>query len=212
MTSILLSGIFSNSTNACLVAALREKLGISQDTIILGTIARLDPIKNHSMMLEAFALVLKEHANTVLIIVGDGEERNNIESKIKQLGLKGQVILPGYEPQPQHYLALMDIFLLSSLSEGTSMTLLEAMALGKPCVATDAGGNPEIVTDQLSGYVTKNDDFKDFAEKILLLTTMPKTRESLSVEAKSIFHSKFSDQKMVMSYQQICKQLTEIGS
>ena len=209
---VIYNGIKKPEVMAEKVAALREQLGISQDTTILGTIARLDPIKNHSMMLDAFALVLKEHPNTVLIIVGDGEERNNIENKIKQLGIKDQVILPGYEPQPQHYLALMDIFLLSSLSEGTSMTLLEAMALGKPCVATDAGGNPEIVADQLSGYVSKNDDFKDFAKKILLLTTMAKTRESLGVEANRIFHSKFSHQKMVSSYQQICNQLTEIGS
>ncbi len=69
----------------------------------------------------------------------------NGDYKIRQLNIKDKVIMPGYEPQPKHYLALMDIFLLSSLSEGTSITLLEAMALGKPCVVTDSGDNKEII-------------------------------------------------------------------
>jgi glycosyltransferase involved in cell wall biosynthesis len=166
---VIYNGIKKPEVDEQKVQTLKQSLSIQDGTNVLGTIARLDPIKNHSMMLDAFSLVLKEHPNTVLIIVGDGEERTNIENKIKDLGIADKVIMPGYDPQPQHYLALMDIFLLSSLSEGTSMTLLEAMALGKPCVVTDAGGNKEVVEHGIVGYVTDNDNAKEFAKNIINL-------------------------------------------
>jgi glycosyltransferase involved in cell wall biosynthesis len=189
------------------VAALRQKLGISKDIRVLGTIARLDPIKNHSMMLEAFALVLKENPNTVLIIVGDGEERNNIENKIKQLGIQDKVILPGYDPQPQHYLALMDIFLLSSLSEGTSMTLLEAMSLGKPCVVTDAGGNPEITSHDDNGLITANGDADEFSAAITQLIMKPELRLAMSERATLRFTSMFTNSIMIEAYKKCYEML-----
>lgn len=77
--------------------------------------------------------------------------------------------MPGYEPKLQYYLALMNIFLFSSLSEGTSMTLLEAMSLGKLCVVNDAGGKKEVLADGGNGIVTKNDDAAEFSQTILKL-------------------------------------------
>jgi glycosyltransferase involved in cell wall biosynthesis len=187
------------------VSALRQKLGISKDIRVLGTIARLDPIKNHKMMLEAFSLVLKVYTNTVLIIVGDGEERQNIEEQIQTLDIKNKVILPGYDPQPQHYLALMDIFLLSSLSEGTSMTLIEAMALKKPCVVTDAGGNSEIIQHNINGIVTPNNIPKDFAEGIIFLQNNSSKRAEFGAKSKVIFDDKFTVEAMSSSFEHIYK-------
>ena len=184
------------------VTALRHKLGISKNTKVLGTIARLDPIKNHIMMLNAFALVLKEHPNTVLIIVGDGEERTNIENKVIQLNIQDKVILPGYDPQPQHYLALMDIFLLSSLSEGTSMTLLEAMSLGKPCVVTDAGGNPEIIEHQYNGLVTANNNANEFSHALKILLKNIECHSDMSSNALKKFNSMFVSHMMSSCYQE----------
>ena len=134
------------------VDKLKAELLIPDNHTILGTIARFDPIKNHTMMLNAFSVVLEQQPNSTLIIVGDGDERTNIETCINQLNIASNVILTGYQTKPQNYLALMDVYLLSSLSEGTSMTLLEAMSLSKPCVVTNAGGNPEIITDNENCY------------------------------------------------------------
>ena len=172
---------------------LKEKLGITSDTKVIGTIARLDPIKNHHMMLKAFSQLLSTHPKTKLIIVGDGEECENIQTQITNLNLQDNVIMTGYDPQPQHYLALMDIFLLSSLSEGTSMTLLEAMALGKPCIVTDVGGNPEVIKNQHSGLVVKNDDAEAFSHAINLLISDFETRAQMSLNAKSRYAGTFSD-------------------
>jgi len=166
---VIYNGIQPLDVDPTKTLKLRQKLNIPQNSLVLGTIARLDPIKNHKMMLESFSIVLKSYPEAVLVIVGDGEELENINKYIQAFNLVDKVIMPGYEPQPQHYLALMDIFLLSSLSEGTSMTLLEAMSLKKTCVVTDAGGNKEVIADGENGIVTTNDDAIEFSQAILKL-------------------------------------------
>jgi len=181
---------------------LRETLCIPNDDIILGTVARLDPIKNHKMMLEAFSITLQNQPNCTLIIVGDGEERQRIEQCIIELKIENKVILTGYEPKPISYIALMDIFLLSSLSEGTSMTLLEAMSLGKPCVVTDAGGNPEIIIDNYNGFVSKNDDAMMFSQCITSLLDS-KLIGTFSANAKQRFRESFDEKIMNDSFNKI---------
>ncbi|MBU2869095.1 glycosyltransferase [Colwellia sp. E2M01] len=190
------------------VRALKESLGIPDNHMVLGTVARFDPIKNHTMMLKAFSKVLVEHPNTTLMIVGDGEERENIERCIKTLNLANNVILTGYESKPAYHIALMDIFLLSSLSEGTSMTLLEAMSIGKPCVVTNAGGNPEIVIEGENGFVTINKDESLFAEAMIKIISEEYKYLELSLAAKKRFDSYFSATTMNYLYSNIYKKLS----
>lgn len=189
-------------------AELKEKLSLTSNDLILGTIARFDPIKNHLMMLEAFSIVLNAGVQAKLLIVGDGEERHNVERKIAELGIEEHVILTGYQVDPTRYLNIMDAFLLSSLSEGTSMTLLEAMSLSKPCVVTNAGGNPEIIKHQHNGYVTENDNAKAFAEAIMKLND-PSIRVNFGQNGKSRFDSMFTDNKMVEHYSAIYESLND---
>ncbi len=183
------------------VETLRAELSIPDNHTILGTVARFDPIKNHTMMLKAFSLVLEESPDTTLVIVGDGEERGNIENCINELNLSNRVILTGYQTKPQTFLALMDIYLLSSLSEGTSMTLLEAMSLGKACVVTDAGGNPEIVIDNETGFVTKNGCAEAFSVGIKQCFSLaPLTKQVFENNAKERFERYFSVNSMDKKY------------
>jgi len=190
------------------VAALRVELSIPENHTILGTIARFDPIKNHTMMLKAFSLVLDQQPNTTLIIVGDGDERANIEDCIEHLSISKNVILTGYKAKPKNYLALMDIYLLSSLSEGTSMTLLEAMSLSKLCVVTNAGGNPEIVQHNKTGFVTKNDCQRAFFQGIekSLLLDIPE-QENFQGNTKRLFVSTFSVNSMATKYNELYARL-----
>jgi glycosyltransferase involved in cell wall biosynthesis len=171
--------------------------------MVLGTVARFDPIKNHTMMIKAFAQVLEQQPGCTLLIVGDGEERDNIEQCIKVLGLEKNVILVGYEPKPAEYIAIMDIFLLSSLSEGTSMTLLEAISVGKPCIVTDAGGNPEIISSNLNGKVTPNNNVKMFGEAIQELLIDKSKLTDYSKAASDTFNEKFIAQSMNKKYEKL---------
>lgn len=196
---IIYNGIKPLKTEQDAVNTLRKRLKIPSDNKVVGTVARLDPIKNHKMMLRAFAQVLTFHPNTSLLIVGDGEERQNIDYWINKLNIKSNVILVGYQSAPSHHIALMDIFLLSSFSEGTSMTLLEAMSLGKPCVVTDAGGNPEIVLHKKTGFVTPNDDYVRFADAIV--TMLSSKDKDFSDSSQKRFFNNFSNKIMNQQFQ-----------
>jgi glycosyltransferase involved in cell wall biosynthesis len=200
---VVYNGIFGLNVDSIKRDKLAIELGIKKGTLCIGTIARLDPIKNHSMMLKAFKRVLDTGLNCTLLIVGDGEQMPVLLALINKLKIKEHVILTGYEPKPQNHLALMDIFLLPSLSEGTSMTLLEAMSIGKPCIVTHAGGNPEIVLDKVTGLVTPNNDEAAYAQAIIELAGNPDIQKQFAQAAKSRFEQQFSIPNMAQAYQAI---------
>ena len=157
---IVYNGIDSSRYMLAQNSNLKQTLGISKGAYVLGTVARLDPIKNHLMMIRAFKIVKETYPETFLIIVGDGPERENLEAFASELHLASNMIFTGFREDAYLFYKIMDIFLLTSFSEGTAMTLLEAMASGLPCIATDVGGNPEIVRDGETGFIIQNNDEK----------------------------------------------------
>lgn len=197
---VIYNGISPVNVDADEPREIRKQLGLSDDTTVLGSIARFDTIKNHPMLLSAFAQVVSKNPNCFLLLVGDGDERANIERKIDELGIGDKVILPGYKTNPAGWLAAMDVFLLSSFSEGTSMTLLEAMSLGKPCVVTDVGGNPEIICDGENGLVTPNDDAQRFGAAITRLMGNRELVSSMRQAALQRFEKLFTSSAMARSY------------
>jgi glycosyltransferase involved in cell wall biosynthesis len=197
---VIYNGIQGLAANPDAAARLRSELQIPTGAPVLGTIARFDPIKNHPMMLRAFRRVLDAHPECRLLLVGDGEERATIEALIAELDLGGRVILPGYIPEPAAWLEAMDIFLLSSFSEGTSMTLLEAMSLGKPCVVTEVGGNPEIVQAGVTGAVAASDDADAFAGDVLAILADHALLAQLSAAARTRFREHFSSATMARRF------------
>ncbi|MBE1287787.1 MAG: glycosyltransferase [Alteromonadaceae bacterium] len=181
---------------------LREHHNIGQNTLTLGTVARLDPIKNHSLMIDATAQLIKKGFDLHLIIVGDGEMRHSLEQQIEELDISKYVTLTGYKTHPKNYLQLFDVFLLTSFSEGTSMTLLEALSLAIPTIVTDVGGNPEIIDNNKHGLVINNDDLNGLTKAIQTLSDA-NTRERMSSAAKEHFDSYFTDSVMVENYMKL---------
>ena len=202
--SVIYNGIrgFNPISDTVLLKQERDKLNINHNAMVFGTIARLDPIKNHTMMLRAFADALRQDSNLYLVIVGDGPERRTIESLIEELDLTHNVSLTGYKSDPSLYLNMFDVFLLSSLSEGTSMTLLEAMSLTKPCIVTDAGGNAEIIESNYNGLVTPNDDQDAFARAMVELSSQQKQRVFGS-NGRARFERLFAAKHMCEKYEQL---------
>lgn len=197
---LIYNGIHGLVPDQNIVDALREKYKIPSDAKILGTVARMDPIKNQTMMIRAFNEILRDFPNTYLLIVGDGDEKSRLTSLVQELKITNRVVFTGYVAKPVNHIALIDIFLLSSLSEGTSMTLLEAMSLGKPCVVTNAGGNPEIIAHRQNGLVANNDDLDDFSQQILTLLKSDEFYNKACIESRNIFEEKFHVSKMCGEY------------
>lgn len=182
------------------VQNLRRQYGIAEHTIVFGTVARLDPIKNQALMLHAFAKVLRTNDAAVLLIVGDGEERSSLKELCQKLSIESNVIFTGFIPYPQDYISLIDIFLLTSLSEGTSMTLLEALSLSKPCIVTDAGGNAEIVEHYFNGIVIENNNVDELYESMVALASNKKLIAQFEKNSRKTFDSKFSQKIMSEKY------------
>ena len=204
---VIYNGIADLNPDKSLILKLREELSIPKDTMILGTIARLDPIKNHSLLISAYGVTQKKYPNTLLLIVGDGENRSNLEILVKKLNICDKVIFTGYQINPADYLQLMDVFLLPSLSEGTAMTLLEAMCLSKPCIVTDVGGNPEVVDDKISGVVAPSGDQDAVVAACELLLNNSKLRHEFGQAGRKRFEDQFTAKDMQKQYQNIYQKL-----
>ena len=183
--------------------SLALELGLESGHTVFGTISRLDPIKNQTMMLRAFAQCLKTVEHVRMLIVGDGPSRAELESLVDELEIRHAVIFTGFQPKPQQYLALMDVFLLPSLSEGTSMTLLEAMCFAKPSIATAVGGTPEIIEDGVSGLLTPNDDEQALATAMLKLAASSSLRQALGSKARAGYEARFTLANMVSCYESL---------
>ncbi len=205
---VIYNGIKPLQIDSATKSKTKSDLAIPEGSVVLGTIARFDPIKNQEMMINAFSAALRQSKNLILVLVGDGEMRPALESLVEREGIEEHVRFTGYIKDPAHHLAIMDIFLLSSLSEGTSMTLLEAMSLSKPCIVTDAGGNPEIVAHQQTGLVTENANQQAFASAIKTLCSSHTAIEEMGANGYEAYCEKFTAKHMVAQYAALYREIT----
>jgi sugar transferase (PEP-CTERM/EpsH1 system associated) len=140
---------------------------LSDDSIVIGTVGRLAAVKDQTALIAAFALLLQSvpdyRARLRLIIVGDGPLYDQLQRQVRQLGLEQSVWMAGDRDDVADILRLFDLFVLPSLGEGISNTVLEAMATGLPIVATDVGGNPELVEDGVNGRLVPVSDQQTLA-------------------------------------------------
>lgn len=188
------------------VSKIRSELDISENAPVLGTVSRLDKVKNQTMMIDAFAELLKTHPTAVLLMVGDGPERSALEERVAALNIAESVRFTGFINKPAQYLSVMNIFLLSSFTEGTSMTLLEAMSLGIPAVATRVGGNPEIVVDGQTGFLTENNNKEAFVSAMLVLLENQSLWQVCSRLSRERFNENYSINHMASQYTTIYHQ------
>jgi glycosyltransferase involved in cell wall biosynthesis len=186
-------------------AALKAQFDIPQSAFIFGTISRLQPIKNQSMMINAFKQVHDQHKDAHLLIVGDGESRSDLENLVRELNLKNGVTFSGFQKDPYQFHRIIDVFLLSSFSEGTSMTLLEAMSFSTPCVVTDVGGNCELIKNKRNGFTVETDDAKAFAGACSCFLMNKELLEQMGKAARLAFEDDFKIEKMSHSYTSLYK-------
>ena len=144
----------------------REILGLPSQRVVVGAVGRLDPVKDHAKLIEAFAALHAVRRDTELVIVGEGPSRLDLERRIVELGLTGHVHLLGLRRDVPVLLRGFDVFVLPSLAEGISNTVLEAMASGLPVVATRVGGNTELVEDGATGTLVTARDSRALADAI----------------------------------------------
>jgi glycosyltransferase involved in cell wall biosynthesis len=174
-----------------------ESLGIAADRQVMGTIARLVWYKGHEELLEATARVARAEPRATLVVVGDGPLRRSLERRAHDLGLNGAARFLGSVPQAWRLLPRFDIFVLPSRWEGMSNGLLEAMAAGRPIVATAVGGNPELITDGETGLLVPPQDPEALAAAMLRLIRDPALARRLGQAARRRVETDFTLEAMV---------------
>jgi glycosyltransferase involved in cell wall biosynthesis len=145
---------------------VREEFGISPEALLVGTVANLKAHKGLEHLLSAAVLIRKTVPAVHFLVVGEGEARRELEARAQQLGLTGAVTFTGFREDAVRIASAFDVFAMSSVHEGLSIALLEAMALGKPVVVTRVGGLPEVVEDGKEGILVPPSDPSALAARI----------------------------------------------
>jgi glycosyltransferase involved in cell wall biosynthesis len=195
-------------------AALRRSLDLPLDAPIIGSIGRLEPIKNYQLALRALAKVGKlagpERA-PLLVLAGDGSERAGLEALAEELGVADQVRFLGWRNDPEHLHGSFDVFTLSSLSEGTSISLLESMSSGVCPAVTDVGGNGAVLGPDLSSLMVPSNDADRLAALWCRLLSDPVERARMGQLARTRVVERFSLDNMVDQHVALYRELLDRG-
>jgi glycosyltransferase involved in cell wall biosynthesis len=187
-------------------AATRRELGLHDDGPVIGTVCRLvEPKKGLSVLLEAMSKLAQrvEKFRCQLVIVGEGPARADLESLRDRLGLSGYVVFTGTRRDVPRVLHALDVFVLPSLFEGFGIAILEAMAAGKPVVATRVGGIPEFVMDGKTGLLVEPGNAAALAEAIESLLRDPERARAMGLRGRACALTAFQVSTVVRRHEQV---------
>ena len=171
-----------------------------KNCFLVGNVSRLSKEKGVEYFIYAIPKILEKYKNTKFVIVGIGEEEENLRQLCKEIGVEESVLFMGYQSNVQNVISQMDIMVLSSLMEGLPLTPIETFSVGKSVIATAVGGTVEIVRDGIDGYLVKAKDSDAISEKINYLIEHPDIKHNFETKAKERFDEKFSFEKLRMDY------------
>lgn len=146
--------------------AAREALDLAPNETVILTVGRLVPVKGQTYLIEAMARLVDRYPTLTLLIAGEGPCRNELEKRIEDLGLIGRVRLLGYRKEVLRLYDTADVVVFPSLSEGTSLAIIEAMAAGRPIVATSLGGNLDLLQHKHTALLVRPEDAESLAEAV----------------------------------------------
>jgi glycosyltransferase involved in cell wall biosynthesis len=179
---------------------VRHELQLRPNDFAILQAARLQPIKDHATAIRAMSRVAAIRGDIRLLVAGEGLSASEIDALTGALGLQTQVIRLGFRADVTRLLAAADLVLLSSVSEGIPLSLIEGMAAGLPVLATRVGGIPEVVEDGRTGQLVAASDDEAMAQQILRLAEDPVLREQMGQAGRQRANELFSEARMVAQY------------
>jgi glycosyltransferase involved in cell wall biosynthesis len=186
---------------------LRQELAIPGGMALVGIVARLTAIKNHRLFLDAARLIVEAGQEAMFLVVGDGELRGELEAYVAELGLTGRVIFTGWRRDLPRIYADLDVVALSSLNEGTPVSLIEAMAAAKPVVATRVGGVSDVVLDKKSGYLVQSKDAGGLAKGVLDFLRAPDRAREMGRVGRAAVHPKYASETLLANMEKLYLEL-----
>jgi glycosyltransferase involved in cell wall biosynthesis len=175
---------FARVRSADEIAAARSAMGIAPGTVAIGTVTRLMPAKGNRYLIEAAPRVLAAYPNARFFIVGEGELQSELEAQARALSLGDRLVFTGFTRDVAAALSALDVLVFPSLAEGTPLTMFEALAMGKPIVATDADGLVDVLTDRQDALVVPKANAEALASAITTLLQSNSLAAALGAEAR----------------------------
>ena len=177
-------------------ARIRGELGLSEDDFVIGWAGRLTPIKRPLDLIRTLRGVVDAGIDATLVVVGDGVDRAETEACAHELGLADRTRFVGFHRNVREWYATFDLFLMTSLNEGTPVVAIEALGAHRPVVATAAGGTATVVRDGESGYVVPVGDVTGLADRVVRLARDPELRARFGATGAADIRARFATSRM----------------
>jgi len=207
--SLIYNGVSPISQDLSARQEIRRELAIDNESILIGSVGRLMPVKNYQCLIRAFAELAHKGLNVRLALVGDGGQRDDLERMTKQMGVNEKTFFLGFRSDVHRFLQAFDIFVLSSFSEGVSLALLEAMSAALPVVATEVGGNQEVVQQSETGFLVPSDHYKALAAALETLIKGNNLITIMGRNGKERVNQLFSFNKMITAHTALYERLSQ---
>lgn len=188
-------------------AEIRASLGIPADAPVVGTVGRLSEVKRQDLLIRAVGRLAESFPEVRLLLVGDGSERARLEALVRELGLGGRVHFAGYQSRPEPFLRAMDVFALTSRSEGFPVSLLEAWIVGVPAVCAAVGGIPAVLTHEGDGLLFPPGDEGELTAALGRLLADRGLRQRLAESGRRVVHERYSLDRMADEYESRYRQV-----
>ncbi len=190
---------------------LREELGIPPGAPVYGTVAVFRRLKGHQFLLQATPEIIRSVPEAKLVLVGEGPQEKNLREMVKEEGIGGSVIMPGFRDDVARLLNTLDVFVFPSLAEALGTAILEAMAMKKPVVGSQVGGIPEIVEEGRTGYLVDPEDPRAIAERVIHLLRNAELRRKMGLEGRKFVEAHYDARLMVQRLEKLYCELVEAG-
>ena len=208
-TQVIYNGVDTNYFKPMEDNSIRDRLSIEDDTLLLATISRFNREKGHDFLIEGIKELKTYISNFKALLVGEGEEQDFIKEKVKRYNLEEQVAFLGYREDIPQILSAIDIYVSPSENEAISFSIIEALSCGKPVVATEVGGVPEIFNKGNCGILIPFGDTKTFAKAIIDLYNNNREYELIKSNSRDIVKKNFSQSNMLDETYNLYRRLNE---
>ena len=185
----------------------RAEWGIEKDAVVIGIVARLEAVKGHGYFIQAARQVVNQVDSVKFLIVGTGSAEQALKEQVSRERLDEHIVFTGHLNDIAPIMNIMDIHVISSLSEALCLSIIEAMSLGKPCIATDTGGNSELVRDGYNGILVPVKDVGALAGAMLTLVNDETLRQGMGEKGRMLTDEHFTSRAMTKKLEEIYSEI-----